>query len=105
MENGGHWRALRSCGGLPNYIWHFRLLARTAASQAAKGGIETPKCHQYACVAQLAGALGSYPSGWRFNPARRYHKQKFDFLKNFCYNIYVEKIQKEKLYIAMVEQW
>ena len=26
-------------------IWHFRLLARTAASQAAKGGIETPKCH------------------------------------------------------------
>ena len=51
----------------------------------------------YACVAQLAGALGSYPSGWRFNPARRYHKQKLDFWKNFCYNIYVEKIQKEKI--------
>ena len=48
----------------------------------------------YACVAQLAGALGSYPSGWRLNPARRYHKQKFDFSKNFCYNIYVKKIKK-----------
>ena len=48
MENGRHWRALRSCGGLPNYIWHFRLVARTASSQLAEGGIETSKCHQ--CV-------------------------------------------------------
>ena len=23
MENGRHWRALRSCGGLPNYIKEF----------------------------------------------------------------------------------
>ena len=27
------------------HIWHFRLLARTVASQVTKGGIETPKCH------------------------------------------------------------
>ena len=40
----------------------------------------------YACVAQLAGALGSYPSGWRFDPARRYH---LTFLKIFVI-IYIE---------------
>ena len=39
-------RALRSCRGLPNYIWLFRLLARISGSHPEEGAIDTPKSHQ-----------------------------------------------------------
>ena len=56
MENGRHWRALRSCGGLPNYIWLFRLLARISGSHPEEGAIDTPKSHQ--CVPQPGPETG-----------------------------------------------
>ena len=41
MENGRHWRALRSCGGLPNYIkefWKVQVKTNPALSLGTKVG-------------------------------------------------------------------
>ena len=45
MENGKFDENSSELQDLPNYIWHFRLVARIASSQLAEGGIETSKCH------------------------------------------------------------
>ena len=55
-------------------------------------------CITYATVAQVVRASASYSEGQWFKSTLWHHKQKFDFLKNFCYNIYVEKIKKQFLH-------
>ena len=50
--------------------------------------------HTYATVAQVVRASASYSEGQWFKSTLWHHKQKFDFSKNFCYNIYVKKIKK-----------
>ena len=44
-------------------------------------------------------AFAAARSYGRLGGGRKLHKQKFDFSKNFCYNIYVKKIKKKNFYI------